>query len=144
MTAASAANIGQKPVPTLAEVDAFAAPELLVKRLVKHHGHEEGLARKLLKEAKRMLYLHRLTGKNCCPSAKVDDAWHEMLMFTRFYRDFCRLLGKYVHHVPTDPDCETEESRMISGKGPYAETLRLYREHLHDEPDGECWPKPRA
>ncbi|QYR22048.1 hypothetical protein KZ483_03190 [Paenibacillus sp. sptzw28] len=34
-------------------------------------------------------------------SEKVDDVWHEMLMFTREYEEFCRqLCGGFIHHAP--------------------------------------------
>lgn len=35
------------------------------------------------------------------PSQAVDVAWHELLLFTRTYGEFCkRALGGYLHHTP--------------------------------------------
>ncbi|MCZ4304810.1 hypothetical protein O4G98_08685 [Zoogloeaceae bacterium G21618-S1] len=37
------------------------------------------------------------------PSQAVDDAWHEFILFTRNYQDFCRRgLGRFLHHVPAE------------------------------------------
>ncbi|WP_323001355.1 hypothetical protein [Denitromonas sp.] len=37
------------------------------------------------------------------PSQAVDDAWHEFILFTRNYQDFCRKgLGRFLHHVPAE------------------------------------------
>jgi len=37
------------------------------------------------------------------PSQVVDAAWHEFILFTRDYRDFCqRGLGRFIHHVPAE------------------------------------------
>jgi len=37
------------------------------------------------------------------PSQVVDDAWHQMILFTREYDRFCRLaFGKFLHHTPTE------------------------------------------
>ena len=37
------------------------------------------------------------------PSQVVDVAWHEFILFTRDYRDFCqRGLGRFLHHVPAE------------------------------------------
>ena len=37
------------------------------------------------------------------PSQVVDIAWHEFILFTRDYRDFCqRGLGRFLHHVPAE------------------------------------------
>ena len=36
------------------------------------------------------------------PSKIVDDAWHELILFTREYADFCeKALGKFLHHTPS-------------------------------------------
>lgn len=41
--------------------------------------------------------------KLAMPSQAVDDAWHEFILFTRNYRDFCqRGLGHFLHHVPAE------------------------------------------
>jgi hypothetical protein len=47
------------------------------------------------------------------PSQVVDVAWHEFILFTRNYREFCRkALGRFLHHTPSeampDPTTATE------------------------------------
>jgi hypothetical protein len=40
-------------------------------------------------------------------SEKVDDIWHEMLMFTRDYEAFCQTFaGEMIHHTPTTSTVE--------------------------------------
>jgi hypothetical protein len=35
------------------------------------------------------------------PSLVVDDAWHEFILFTRDYLEFCQqAFGRYLHHTP--------------------------------------------
>lgn len=37
------------------------------------------------------------------PSQVVDDAWHEFILFTRQYQQFCeRGLGRFLHHTPAE------------------------------------------
>lgn len=37
------------------------------------------------------------------PSQAVDAAWHEFILFTRAYDDFCRRgLGRFLHHTPAE------------------------------------------
>lgn len=37
------------------------------------------------------------------PSQVVDDAWHEFILFTRAYEQFCRqTLGHFLHHTPAE------------------------------------------
>lgn len=37
------------------------------------------------------------------PSQIVDDAWHEFILSTRSYRQFCqKALGRFLHHTPAE------------------------------------------
>jgi hypothetical protein len=37
------------------------------------------------------------------PSRIVDEAWHEFILFTRDYQDFCqKVFGQFLHHIPTE------------------------------------------
>lgn len=37
------------------------------------------------------------------PSQVVDDAWHELILFTRAYHGFCRrAFGRFLHHSPAE------------------------------------------
>jgi len=37
------------------------------------------------------------------PSQVVDAAWHEFILFTRNYREFCsKALGRFLHHTPAE------------------------------------------
>jgi hypothetical protein len=37
------------------------------------------------------------------PSQAVDDAWHEFILFSKYYEDFCqRALGRFLHHTPAE------------------------------------------
>ncbi len=37
------------------------------------------------------------------PSQVVDDAWHEFILFTRQYQEFCwRGFGRFLHHTPAE------------------------------------------
>ena len=37
------------------------------------------------------------------PSQVVDDAWHEFILFTRAYQQYCKkALGCYFHHTPAE------------------------------------------
>lgn len=48
------------------------------------------------------------------PSRAVDAAWHEFILSTRAYRDFCdRALGRFLHHTPA----EAMESRTHAQEG---------------------------
>ena len=117
--------------PTLEEVDNFPSPEMLVPRIAKEHNYSEEDAANLLKEAKRMLYLSIRTKERISPSLKVEDAWHEMLMFTRDYQEFAEFIGGFIHHDPTPgpPD----------GGNLFRATKKNYKDTFGEEPDPRYW-----
>jgi len=120
-----------KELPTLEAVDAFEVPEMLIPRIAKEHDYSVQTAEALLREAKRMLYLSIVIGGAISPSVEIDDAWHEMLMFTRFYREFADFIGGFIHHDPTPgpPD----------GGRLYAQTKENYEKAFGIKPDPRCW-----
>ncbi|NCO04625.1 MAG: hypothetical protein GW939_00585 [Candidatus Magasanikbacteria bacterium] len=119
-------------IPTLQEVDAYPVPELLIPRIEKEHGYSLNMATALVREAKRMLYLSAREKTVVSPSHDVDMAWHEMLMFTRFYQEFAEFIGKFIHHDPTPgpPD----------GGNIYKATKQKYQEAFGEKVDQTLWP----
>lgn len=87
------------PAPYLIEkllkekiVDSPAEAELLVREVKRYcvlvHEHPE-----------RSWQMHSL---------RVDEAWHQFILFTVQYQDFCeRFFGRYVHHAPSNAPVPT-------------------------------------
>ncbi|CAM5524297.1 MULTISPECIES: glycine-rich domain-containing protein [Streptomyces] len=47
----------------------------------------------------------RIPGQALAPSPLVDIAWHTFILHTVDYAAFCeRIVGRFVHHVPTDDE----------------------------------------
>ncbi|HQU07979.1 MAG TPA: hypothetical protein PK539_02920 [Candidatus Paceibacterota bacterium] len=60
-------------------------------------------AEELFSDVKRYLCLVVATGERLSPTRAIDAGWHEFLMYTRDYANFCtRYFGAFVHHAP-DP-----------------------------------------
>ena len=75
--------------------------EGLTARLSKRLGITEAEADALFLRAKEFM----LTAKDNSPDRDVDEAWHDFILFTREYHEFCeKFCGGYVHHVPTVRD----------------------------------------
>lgn len=65
------------------------------------------------------------------PSARVDLAWHEFILFTRTYLSFCeQYLGKMIHHEPSN-------NHEVNSQQ-YSLTLTRYRNRF-GEPPSEFW-----
>ena len=43
---------------------------------------------------------------NLSPSKEIDTVWHDFILDTKEYANYCMLkFGKFIHHVPSTYDC---------------------------------------
>jgi hypothetical protein len=71
------------------------------------------------------------SASECSPSQRVDLVWHEFILFTRLYANFCQQnFGKYIHHEPS------ADGKACSST--YQHTLDLYRQRF-GAPDPDWW-----
>lgn len=55
-------------------------------------------------EWKKYMALTKWEGPLAMTSKDVDAVWHQYILFTRQYRDFCdAFFGHFVHHAPATP-----------------------------------------
>lgn len=85
------------------DVLAYEAPFLVTKLVEDRIADDEDEAHLLFREVKRFLVLVR--SSDDVPwdmySRRVDEAWHQFLLFTREYIQFCmHCFGSYVQHRP--------------------------------------------
>ena len=82
----------------------YAFPKGLIEKL---QARRPGLPAKdgqLVARALRQYFLaHLASGRQfvSMPSQVTDDLWHEFILYTRNYEDFCRrAFGRFMHHTP--------------------------------------------
>ncbi|MCB1962852.1 MAG: hypothetical protein KDF24_06755 [Rhodocyclaceae bacterium] len=84
----------------------FDYARLLDARLAKRRPELSATQRRQVLDALRDWFLiSKAAGRRklAMPSQAVDDAWHEFILFTRNYQDFCRKgLRRFLHHVPAE------------------------------------------
>lgn len=131
-------------MPTLQQVDSYPVPSLLVPRIAKLYHRTDTDAERMVREAKRMLFLSVVSKEPIAPSNIVDEAWHEMLMFTRFYQEFAKLIEGFIHHDPTDPANSTNvpgtTEPVLDDTFVYRKTKENYRRFFGEDPDPRFWP----
>ncbi len=55
----------------------------------------------MLRELLRFLELVGDCDQTLSPPQRLDLAWHELILFTRVYADWCdRHFGRFIHHQP--------------------------------------------
>lgn len=85
-------------------IRSFQLPQGLFEKLLKHHPHLTPNECQLVSRGLRQFLLAYLkSGRKfvSMPSQVVDDLWHEFILYTKSYQDFCQTaFGGYFHHTP--------------------------------------------
>jgi hypothetical protein len=117
----------------------FDAP-FLIEKLVKDHAvASDDEARALFLEVKRYLVLVAAdpTVAWSMYSLRVDHIWHQFILFTRQYIDYCRQnFDKYVQHAPSTSPPAEGLARLTPS------TFRMFAdryEELFSEPLPDLW-----
>ena len=125
----------------LSRIEAFkfdaGAPGLsFAGRLAKDNGWGMLYAARVIEEYRKFAFLMVAAGHMAVPSDQVDQAWHQHVLYTRSWSDFCKdVLQQPVHHEPTKGGVE-EQSRF---KADYEQTVQSYR-RFFGEPPEDIWP----
>lgn len=121
---------------------AFEAP-YLIDRLTGQHmipSRDEAIA--LFQEVKKLLLVQRMHPGHAIPvfSRRVDEAWHQFVLYSVEYRRFCdELFGGYLHHAPAVGAPVGSSDRPAMGFEAFAAAYRA----LFDEPPSAHWHDER-
>jgi uncharacterized protein (TIGR04222 family) len=99
-------------------------------RLAKENYWTKNFTEKAISEYKKFMYLAATSDQMVSPSEVIDVVWHEHLIFTQSYREFCALLGKQIQHVPSTHNKEDLE-KFRSAK---VRTRKLYIKAFGEQP----------
>ncbi|MFC4159844.1 glycine-rich domain-containing protein [Chitinimonas lacunae] len=79
-------------------------PKGLIERVKPKHPHLTAAQWHDVEAGLRQFFLFNLQAKGhlvAMPSQVVDDLWHEFILYTRNYQEFCRQgFGRLLHHTP--------------------------------------------
>lgn len=85
-------------------IERYEFPEALRDKLLEEHPQLTRRDADRVLEALRQWFVVCLRARGSVigmPSRVVDDAWHEFILMTRLYHQFCdRAFGRYLHHTP--------------------------------------------
>jgi hypothetical protein len=93
------------PTPQAFEALAYEAPFLIEKLLKDRIVETPEEAESLFNEVKKYLVIARLDETRIWKmySLRIDEAWHQFILFTRQYIEFCqRFFGRYIPHSPSN------------------------------------------
>jgi hypothetical protein len=79
--------------------------EPVVYRMIDKYQWNEEESRECFEDIKRFLYMAVIADKAVAPTEKLDEMWHNFILYTMDYDEFCRMyLGLFVHHRPRRRD----------------------------------------
>ena len=81
-------------------------------------------------EYRKFMYLAATSDFMVSPSEIVDNVWHQHLIFTQSYQDFCSLLGKQVQHIPSTHN----KSDFQKFKQAKERTIQFYERDFGQQP----------
>lgn len=116
-------------------INAFS--KAFASKIARKHGWKKAFALKALEEYKKFVYLGIISKFQVTPSKIIDIVWHEHLLFTKGYRQFCAEVIEYEfdHYPELVP--VTEQTEQFSTQ--YLETLELYRTEFGIDPPAAIW-----
>jgi len=76
------------------------------------------------------MYLAAVSDVMVSPSEIIDIVWHQHLIFTQSYADFCSVLGKNIQHVPSTHNREDFEKFRLAKE----RTKKFYTETFGSQP----------
>lgn len=87
-------------------LDRYRVPDAVVDRFRLKHPELNDEQRIMVQKGLRQYFqiCLRARGKFVpMPSQVADDLWHDFILFTRNYRNFCtKAFGRYLHHTPVE------------------------------------------
>lgn len=149
-------------LPELNTLEMYTSPEVILK-YARDYGLTESQAKMIFKETMKMLWLmvkHMLEMEVGCnkeipeafnvhkPMDPLDKMWHEFILFTKEYHQFCEaFFGCYLHHVPcSEREFQAFKQRALEQKDAFVERerksirkfVKYIQENLGDE-TLKCW-----
>jgi hypothetical protein len=120
---------------------ADASTQAFASKLAAKLGWSRQFALRAIEEYKKFLYLGNIGAPNVTPSRVIDKVWHEHILFSRGYREFCRdvLRRDFDHNPELVP--MAEQNDVFAQQ--YLDTLDAYRTEFNTMPPVDIWSVPK-
>jgi hypothetical protein len=107
------------------------------RKIARKHDWKNHFASRTLSEYKKFVYLGLVSDFEVTPSKVIDVVWHEHLLFSKAYRDFCNevIEHQFDHH----PELLSMIDQTGRFSAQYMDTLDLYRTEFGIEPPADIW-----
>lgn len=106
-------------------------------KIARKHGWKNTFALRAIEEYKKFVYLGIISDFQVTPSKFIDVVWHEHILFSKAYREFCN----EVIQQPFDHHPELLPMRDLTGRfsAQYLDTISLYKTEFDLDPPALIW-----
>lgn len=114
-----------------------AATKAFAHKLSHKLNWETDFALRAIHEYKKFVYLGIISDFHVTPPKVIDQVWHEHILFTQGYRDFCENVIHYDfdHH----PELLPHEEQTKKFRTQYRDTITLYQKEFNIDAPNEIW-----
>lgn len=128
-------NLWQHVSAAFGGTDAFS--KAFAAKIARKHGWNNKFALKAISEYKKFVYLGVVSDFHVTPSKIIDVVWHEHILFTSAYRQFCHDVIHYQfdHHPELVP--MADETGRFNAQ--YEDTVEFYISEFGFEPPADIW-----
>jgi hypothetical protein len=118
-----------------------ASTKAFADKIARKHSWNTRFALAAIGEYKKFIYLGLVSNFYVTPSTVIDIIWHEHILFSKAYRDFCTQVIQYeFHHYPELIPIQDQTGQF---NAQYLDTLKLYKVEFGINPPAGIWDLPK-
>ncbi len=111
--------------------------KIFAAKIAKKHNWDIDFAMRAIIEYKKFIYLGIVSDFLVTPSKYIDVVWHEHILFSRGYREFCSEIIDYT--FDHSPELVSTKDQTGEFSAQYADTIKLYTVEFGQEPPDDIW-----
>lgn len=116
---------------------ANAFTKAFASKIAKKHDWDIEYAFRAIIEYKKFVYLGIVSDFLVTPSKYIDVVWHEHILFSKGYREFCKEVINYT--FDHSPELVTTKDQTGEFSAQYKDTIKLYTVEFGQEPPDDIW-----
>lgn len=118
-----------------------ASSKAFASKIARKSGWSKEFARRALNEYKKFVYLGVVSDFPVTPSKIIDQVWHEHILFSKAYRQFCGDVIDYTFDHNPELIPMTDQTGNFNLQ--YLDTLALYKIEFGIESPSDIWSVPK-
>lgn len=118
-----------------------ASTRAFASKVAKKTGWDLSFALRAVEEYKKFVFLGVTADFFVTPPKIIDRVWHEHLLFTRSYREFCRTVLR--HDFDHHPELVPTGDQTAVFQAQYEATLERYEAEFNMAPPAVIWGTPK-